>query len=348
MKKLYVVTVFNSLNSGSFLQATSLYKAITGMGYDVSFLDTGARNLWKQASVEFVYMIKNRNVKAAFDKFKQAKKLSDELKKYDVVKVEDLVDTPESVYVLGSDEIWNVARKDMANFPIFWGIGLPLERCISYAPSINIAKEEHVRKYDFVKEALEHLFAVSVRDHYSYETLKKITDREITEVCDPTLLLKEDSYYSLKSSQKLNNYILVYIYAKLFKDEDIQELRRFAKDKNKKLVAFGSNFSWCDVNVNGAPWDFLSYIEGADYVCTGTFHGTLFSALFRKNFVVVGKNSKKVNDLLDKFGLSDRKVDVTSMRQTFENNYDKDKLTNTISLMRESGLKFLKENIDKI
>ena len=50
MKKVYVVTVFNSLNSGSFLQATSLYKAISGMGYDVSFLDTGARNLWKRAS----------------------------------------------------------------------------------------------------------------------------------------------------------------------------------------------------------------------------------------------------------------------------------------------------------
>ncbi len=348
MKKVYVVTVFNSLNSGSFLQATSLYKAISGLGYDVSFLDTGARNLWKQAFVEFGYMIKNRNFKAAVGKFKQAGKLTDELKKYNVVKVEDLKDTPESVYVLGSDEIWNVARKDMANFPIFWGKGLPLERCISYAPSINIAKPEHVKKYDFVKEAMDNLLAISVRDHYSHEVLSEVTDRNIEEVCDPTLLLKEDSYYELKSASKLSNYILVYIYAKGFRQEDIEELKRFAKDKNKKLVAFGSNFGWCDLNVNGAPWDFLSYIEGADYVCTGTFHGTLFASLFRKKFVVVSKKNKKVTELLNRFGLSDRVADATNMRSIFETEYDSDKLTATIAQMRKSGLGFLKENIDKI
>ena len=348
MKKVYVVTVFNSLNSGSFLQATSLYKAISAMGYDVAFLDTGARNLWKRAGLEAVFMLKKLNCKAAVGKFVQAKKLTDELKNYKVVKLKNLKDTPESVYVLGSDEIWNVARADMAKYPIFWGIGLPLERCISYAPSINISKEEHVKKYDFVKESLEHLFAISVRDHHSYETLKTVTDRDIAEVCDPTLLLKEESYYSLKSSKKLDNYILVYIYAKLFKDEDIQELKRFAREKNKKLVAFGSNFSWCDINVNGAPWDFLSYIEGADYVCTGTFHGTLFSSLFRKNFVVVGGNNRKVNELLDKFELSDRKVNAANMRQVFEKGYDRDALTAKIASMREAGLDYLKDNIDKI
>ncbi len=348
MKKVYIVTVFNSLNSGSFLQATSLYKAIAGMGYDVAFLDTGARNLWKRAGLEAIFMLKKLNLKAVAGKFQQAKRLTDELNKYKVVKIENLVDTPDSVYVLGSDEIWNVARKDMASFPIFWGIGLPLERCISYAPSINTTKEEHLKKYDFVKKSLENLFAISVRDHHSYETLKKVTDREITEVCDPTLLLKEDSYYDLKSSAKLDNYILVYIYAKLFKDEDIQELKRFAKEKNKKLVAFGSNFSWCDVNVNGAPWDFLAYIAGADYVCTGTFHGTLFSSLFRKNFVVVGNNNKKVDELLNRFGLSDRKVNASNMRQVFNTEYDRDKLTGIIAQMRECGLGFLKENIEKI
>lgn len=348
MKKVYVVTVFNSLNSGSFLQATSLYKAISGLGYDVSFLDTGARNLYKQASVEFGYMIKNRNIKAAFDKFKQARMLTNELKKYNVVKLADLVDTQDSIYVLGSDEIWNVARKDMANFPIFWGKGLPLERCISYAPSLNIAKPEHVKKYDFVKEAMDNLLAVSVRDHYSHEVLNEVTDREIEEVCDPTLLLTEDSYYKLKSPSKLSNYILVYIYAKGFKDEDIEELKKFAKEKKKKLVAFGSNFGWCDLNVNGAPWDFLSYIEGADYVCTGTFHGTLFASLFRKRFVVISKKNKKVTELLNRFGLSDRIADYTNMRQVFETEYDSDKLTATIAQMRESGLGYLKKNIERI
>ena len=84
MEKVYVITVYNSLNSGSFLQATSLYRAISEIGYEVAFIDTGARNPWKQAAKEFVFMIKKGNFKAAFFKFKQAKLLSGELKKYNI------------------------------------------------------------------------------------------------------------------------------------------------------------------------------------------------------------------------------------------------------------------------
>ena len=348
MKKIYVVTVFNSLNSGSFLQATSLYRAISDLGYEVSFLDTGARNLWKQASVEFVYMLKNKNFAAAFGKYKQAIALTKELKRYNRTKIGKLKESDENVFILGSDEIWNVARKDMAKNPIFWGKGLNMKKCISYAPSINNAKEEHLKQYDFVKEAMDTLFAVSVRDHYSFETLRKITDRDIIEVCDPTLLVDPHDYYDLKSDIKIDNYILVYMYAKAFSKKDVVALKEFAKEKGKKLVAFGSNFKWCDLNVNGTPWDFLSYIEGADYVCTGTFHGTLFSALFKKRFVVVENKNKKVAELLAKFGLSERQTNSDRFKQVLENDYDTEKLSNTLLHLRSNGLHYLKESIERI
>lgn len=348
MKKVYVVTVYNSLNSGSFLQATSLYKAIEGLGYDVAFLDTGARNLWKRAFLEFLFMIKNRNFGSAFGKFKQARALTNELNNFKVVKINDLEDCDDKVFVLGSDEIWNVARRDMAEYPVFWGEGLPLGKCFSYAPSINTAREEHVKKYNFVRNALENLFAISVRDHHSYEVLKALTDRDILEVCDPTLLIEPKEYYELKAQNKFSDYILIYLYAKRFSDEDVEAIRKFAKEKNKKLVAFGSNFRWCDMNVNGTPWDFISYIEGADYVCTGTFHGTLFSALFGKNFAVIGQKSNKVTELLERFNLSDRVADSKSINRILETDYDRSELASTISQMREIGLQYLADNIRKI
>ena len=347
MKKVYIVTVFNSLNSGSYLQATSLYKAISNLGYDVSFLDTGARNLLKQAAKESVFMLKKINIKAALGKFKQAKALNRDLKEYKVTKLADLTDVNENAYVLGSDEIWNVARPDMSKYPIFWGKGLPLERCISYAPALNTAKKENLQKFDFVKEALEKLHAVSVRDRYSYDLLKNETDREIAEVCDPTILIAPEEYNKLKKTVKIKDYILVYLYAKAFRNEEKEELIRFARENNKKLVAFGSNFNWCDINVNGSPSDFISYIAGADHVCTGTFHGTLFSALLGKNFAVFG-NKTKVNELLNRFGLKDRKADANNLKRVFESDYDHAKLAETIAQLRTSGLQYLEKNLREI
>jgi len=347
MSKVYVVTVYNSLNSGSFLQATSLYNAIKNLGYDVSFLDTGARDLSKQAKKEFWYMAKKLEIRSAFAKFVQAKNLTRELEAYDVVKYDENFNGDDDIFVLGSDEIWNVARKDMASYPIFWGKGLPLANTLSYAPSLNNATKEDLEKYSFVNEALEGLKAVSVRDTYSHETVSEVTDREILEVCDPTLLMPAESYDERIHDVPEKDYILIYIYKKAVSEDDIAAIVSFAKKHNKKLVAFGSNFGWCDKNVTGSAFDFLSYIKQADYVCTSTFHGTLFSTLFLKKYVVLGNKNRKVGELLKCFGI-DRKCDSSTLEQVIDSDYDYEQVKGTISAMRDNGLGYLKKSIDSI
>lgn len=342
--KVHIVTVYNSLNPGSFLQAASLYKAVEALGYDVAFYKTGARSLYKSALIESIYMLKKGDIKSMLSKFKMAKLFIKELKNY---KISKNFDENNDLFVLGSDEIWNVARKNMADYPIFWGEGLPQERCISYAPSLNNATEEELKQYSYISKAMEKLSAISVRDSYSKETLSKITDREIVEVCDPTLLLTKNEHENALNPVKHKDYIFVYVYAKAVSDEDIKAIRAFAKEKGKKLIAFGSAHKWCDENVFGTAYDFMSYIKNADYVCTSTFHGTIFSIIFQKQFAVLGNKNRKVAELLNTIGI-DRHAKSDTLRIVLDTEYNKADVFEKQEALKNASFDYLKKALNSI
>lgn len=46
--KICIVTIYNSMNYGAFLQAYVLYNVLKKLGHEVVFLDTGARKPFKK------------------------------------------------------------------------------------------------------------------------------------------------------------------------------------------------------------------------------------------------------------------------------------------------------------
>ena len=343
-KNIYIVTVYNSLNPGSFLQASSLYNSLASLGYQVCFLKTGARSLIKQTFLSVVFMFKQRKFADIIPKIKMGFAFAKQLKDYYIA---DAQMKENEIYILGSDEIWNVARRDMAAYPIFWGGGLALERCISYAPSLNNTTAEQLKQYEYAYSSLEKMYSISVRDSYSKKVLQEITDREIAVVCDPTVLLSADEYKKKVKVCPDKGYILIYIYNRAVSQEDIDAIITFAKHKGKKLISFGSVHKWCDKNVKGTAYDFLMYINHADYVCTSTFHGTMFSAIFHKQFAVLGTKNRKVSELLDVLEL-ERRASKETLRQVLEADYDHQKLSNRLDELRQAGLKYLQNSIEML
>lgn len=339
-----IITVYNSLNPGSFLQATSLYRAINSMGYDVAFQDIKIRNLKKQAIKECFYLVKHLQFDRVPAKLKIVKKYINLLKEYSI---SSEYDVKSDIYVLGSDEIWNLQRPRMVKYSILWGKGLNVNRVFSYAPSLNYATADDIRENDFALEAIEKLFSVSVRDEYSREQINKLTEREIVEVCDPTVLVYPDAYENLNRQCADKDYILVYIYAKAIANDEILAIKSFAKKEGKKIISFGASNKWCDKNVNGDPIDFLNYIKKADYVCTSTFHGTMLSIIYKKQFAVFGNKNLKVKELLNKFSL-DRQADAETFETIITTNYDKEIVNDKLIEMKKFGLDFIRKNIENI
>lgn len=160
MKKIGILTVHKGTNIGSFLQAYALKTAIEKEGCDVKLIDNRSR-LPKRTMLSTVKnnIIGGKIGKALFS-YKLFSTFIKAFKGFDEIPMSK-ADSLDCV-VLGSDEIWNVKRKVMSDYPSFFGVGISTKK-IAYSPSVNNANAEDMKK-DYIINALNDISSISVRD----------------------------------------------------------------------------------------------------------------------------------------------------------------------------------------
>ena len=123
--------------------------------------------------------------------------------------------------------------------------------------------------------------------------------------------------------------------------------------------------SFGDIRMSGGPEEFLNLIRYADFVFTDSFHASVFSILFRKQFWTFRRGRKndrrnmdsRLESLTEMFGLADRLIDTENLTQrvyasrhlhyrTAERVLAREKarswdyLRNTLHSMEEKGKRF--------
>lgn len=296
-----IITVHASGNYGSFLQAYALSRVLSEL-YPTYITEAGVRNINKTVYLmcfkNFMKGILKGNLK--YSEYYRNKYVSfrNNMKCLNRLPLKKA----SGCFVFGSDEIWNLNRKEMSDFPVLWGSSLNSQKKIAYAPSLNGCPIETLEKFDFCKE-VQGFSALSARDSYSCNTLEKITGRKVEKVIDPTLLITKDEY--IRNSKKIDckHYIAIYLFH--VDDDLIDFLLKFKQKHNLLLLSIGNWYDWCDeCVVSENPFD---YYINADYVITNTFHGTAFAINLEKQFVSFSR-SEKISELLDEFELSERDV----------------------------------------
>ena len=134
----------------------------------------------------------------------------------------------------------------------------------------------------------------------------------------------------------------------LSKQQDF-EIRDFAVKHGLKIVCgtFRNVTTVADVYIVNSPNSFMSYILDASYVITDTFHGTLFSINFHKNLVVVDRNKNKVNEVLDRFYLTNRLIASDgNIGSILSMTIDYDSMDSAISDYRDHSLSYLKRSLN--
>jgi hypothetical protein len=341
MIKIGIVTVYNSFNCGSRLQAFALEKILMDHGFYVAFLNTNRENhLWNDIKTGIKDIIRFRLKKAIFQ-FQRVFIYSQNSCKNIITRQQNIkVD----LYILGSDEIWNLSRKVMQH-PEFWGYGLSAP-CIAYAPSINTSDYSIIDSFSFTKVSLEAMCAISVRDEHSCKELCKISDKKITVVCDPTMLIGYDEWRNYENECPYDNFILVYSYiTKAISAVDIDNIKLFAKKKGKLLISILQYLSWCDINVAASKNDFLGFFAKAEYVITSTFHGTIFSLIYKKQFASYAGSNIKVLEILDQFNLHNQNASIFDLDSIFAKKINQDMLQIKIEKLRQFSLRWLLDNI---
>lgn len=228
------------------------------------------------------------------------------------------------VFLCGSDQIWNPAITCFS--PFYWLSFVPSGTPkISYAPSMGKPKLK-AKHREFVVSRLNELHAASVREKTTADMLNELDglNKYVETVVDPTLLLPKEQWESLCKSSRVNASEESYVFAYILRGSPEQRefAARLAKNRNLKLIVYpyleaipqgDDALTWGDERVfDDDPADFLARIRNASLVITDSFHCTVFSILFKKDFYVLRKTfdttsqTTRIDDLLSVAGLEGR------------------------------------------
>lgn len=344
--KIGLITVFYTENCGSILQATALSDKLKEYGCDVYFISTKNKvsgHSFKRFFKNLLKSIKNKeNIAHPIKKYYFYTKY---IKKH--FKIINYNNKNIDLIVIGSDTVWDItSRYFLESQPLFWGTYTRTIPKISYAASIANSSYNQLDKLLYPIEALKEYKAISVRDYYTKEYVESRTGQNAKIVCDPTLL-HEVEYYTKKCINiQDSKFLLLYLF-----DEPTQEIKEeitnFAKEKSLNIICLkglGKCISFADKYVESTIDNFLSYFYKADYIVTNTFHGTIFSIIFNKNFVVLDYNKNKITLLLEQLNLSERLI-IKDIKKKFNKNIEYKDVNSKLNEMKKNGEEYLKEQI---
>lgn len=230
-----------------------------------------------------------------------------------------------SFFISGSDQVWSPIS---AGFdPVYF---LPFardEQKVSYAASIGSTElNEDVKQELFNR--LKGFRVLSVRE----ESAKKLlmgadAQREIYVHPDPTLLIPQEHWLKIATDPVVKeDYLLIFNVEKPI--HDIAYAKKLATQKNIKVVYINDRTvrKASDITYIEAPSpdEFLSLFANAKAIVTNSFHGTVFSIIFKKEFYVELDNKKqrniRVEGLLEQLEIPTR--DISEKQDFAEINWD--------------------------
>lgn len=292
-KNILIITLKDAPNQGAFWQAFALKNFLNMNGFDVNFSNYISRS----DDERDIYLKKTKEVIANAVESNLAND-NGRVFQYDVA-------------IIGSDEVWNLNNRIIQENDIFFGKGVNAKKIIAYAPcAVGAGFRRIFLKYGFIRK----IECLSVRDKETYKLIRFGTGKKISKVLDPAFLIEYDKFLDKTKVNVFGNYVVVYSYG--LNEEEKEIVLSYSKKNKCKIVFLGSRCEWADKNPIVDPFTWINYLYHAQFVFSSTFHGTVFSIIFNKQFGCLG-NSCKMKLLLQEFGLEQH---CFSNKDEFEKN----------------------------
>lgn len=199
-------------------------------------------------------------------------------------------------FLVGSDQVWRPRYNTghLTNLFLDFTEGQKVKR-VAYAASLGTDVWEYDATQTVQCAALAKKFdAISVREASGVNLCKNYLGVEATHVLDPTLMLDAEDYLSLCSGNEHPQGDYIAVYTLDYTKQNMAVLNAVSKKLNCPLHLIGR------FTKAGYP-SIESWLEGiahAKYVITDSFHGTVFSTIFQKQFVTLG-NAARGNSRFD-------------------------------------------------
>ena len=228
-----------------------------------------------------------------------------------IIYCKDLIKNPPiaDVYCVGSDQYWSWCSDEN-----FLNYGAKSVKRVSIAASFGAYIPKNETEWRKLRERLAQFDLVTVRERSGIDICKQAGRYDALLVPDPTLLLDAVDYeiYEEKNKSLSDDYVFVYLLGNP-SHIDMSKVYDFAKKERLNVVYVTSQGREDDYPQTPATvQEWLSYMRNAKYVMTNSFHGTAFSIIYHKPFLVFPliKPFEKMNDrietLLEEHRLAER------------------------------------------
>lgn len=351
MHKTIGLLTLNSRNSnyGGLLQAYALQRVIQSLGYTCEIIDympgteratfspkRDIRNLTLRkchnkimqftAKEEYnprVEAIEARRI-AKCDAFRDAyMKLSSSCTYGELPRMAMQYDA----IVCGSDQIWNPSFNVPSFFLDF--VPDPVGKVI-YAASIGRDELSRWERKVYARY-LKPLHWISVRESGAKKLVEQITENKtIKLVLDPTLLLEPPHWAQIAGAERLVQQKYVFCYFLGIDEQKRNAALEFASHHGWKVISvpylhgryesLDEGFSAEELDVG--PAEFLNLIRFAEFVLTDSFHASVFSIFFQKEFRVFGRTwetgdmNTRIHTLLGYIGRMDYLIEPSQLGES--------------------------------
>lgn len=260
--------------------------------------------------------------------------------------------------LLGSDQLWHPMNLDMDFFTLtFVPDGV---KKAAYAGSFGVSDIPEKMRAAY-KKYLDRIEYISCREESGARIVQDLTGRNVPVVCDPAVLMTAEEWTPMLSDKVKpeGKYIFCYF---LGNNPPQREYVKALKTKlNCQIVALphiveyvDSDEEYADVLLyNVGPSEFMYLIKNAEFVCTDSFHASVFSLQFHKQFIVFdrfenGKGSSttsRIETLLKVVKYPERLIKNT--RKAIEHideikDMDYSQVDNLLGEFRKDSLDYLK------
>lgn len=248
--------------------------------------------------------------------------------------------------IVGSDQVWrpkyNWGYIDKM-FLSFIPKSSKIKR-IAYAASFGSGEWEYDdEQTNQCAELIKRFDSVSTREIDGVDLCHKYLGyKDAVSVLDPTLILDKTNYLELCNNviPQGNNILFAYI---LDQDEStVTYLENIAKERNLELKLVSADES-CTLSME----EWLAMFRDAKCIITDSFHGTVFSIIFNKEFYTVANQSRggsRFTSLLSQLSLNDRIFDTVSDIR-INKNIDWTIINKKIETLKDKSLNFLRKHL---
>lgn len=363
--KIGIMTFHSASNHGAALQAYALQTYLQKMGHEPFFINYHMGRSFPIRLFQYIgrtpsstmEKLNNQLRTRSFLRFQRTYLKVGETDYFDHIQLQK---NPPScdVYICGSDQVWNpnLIKLEKDENAFWLNFGNNTVRRVAYAASFGVYKieEDLIKKYaNYVKR----FDFVSVREKEAVEIIRNLGKEKAIQAPDPTLLIDQKDYQRVymgsmpTQADYLFSYHLRTSKSPFMPIEQINEtvLNKLKFDKTYKAYSVSLLYNILHQRyISPSKW--LAFLRQSRFVVTNSFHGTIFSLIYHRPFIVLlkkgtsaGMNSR-ITSLLDVVGLQHRAVvdyDRKAIEELCREDIDWNKTDTKLQEFKEVGYNFL-------